>query len=124
VTPQASLFALSDAIFQKNKKLALPLWHSVRDTFSIQFWLSFWSEQTWRAYWYIILMRAGRVSDAKKIAYRLPYSFIQKVWRQYDPNALIKAHAFLYDIDSASKNGQLPEGSTILDLFCLQLMDS
>ena len=121
--PQGSLFTLSDAVLQKNKKLALALWSAMRDSFSIQFWISYWSEQTWRAYWYIALMRAGRVADAKKVAYRLPYSFIQKVWRSCDPEQLRKAHALLYETDTAIKNGLHPEGMTILDVVCLQLME-
>lgn len=124
IAPQGSLFTLSDAVLQKNKKLALALWSTMRDSFSIQFWISYWSEQTWRAYWYIALMRAGRVADAKKVAYRLPYSFIQKVWRSCDPEQLRKAHALLYETDTAIKNGLHPEGMTILDLVCLQLMES
>lgn len=124
IVPQSSLFMLSDAVFQKNKKNALQLWLSMRDIFPVQFWITFWSEQVWRAYWYAYLMRMGAVVDAKKVAYRLPYSFMQKNWRLCILADLKRVHGLLYDIDIGTKGGLYPQGNTMLDLVCINLLES
>jgi hypothetical protein len=121
VQPQHSLFALSDAFFEKNIKKFLVLWQPLSVQFSIQFWISFWSEQLWRSYFYVLCMKAGRAADAKKIAYRLPYSFTQKSWKRYTLEPLLKGHEFLYVLDHASKNGAIAQ-EAMLDLFCMQFM--
>lgn len=121
VQPQHSLFALSDAFFEKNIKKFLLLWQPLSAQFSIQFWISFWSEQVWRAYFYVSCMKAGRIADAKKIMYRLPYSFTQKSWKNYTLEPFIKGHDFLYKLDYDAKNGAIAQ-EAMLDLFCIKFI--
>ncbi len=119
IQPQHSLFALSDAFFEKNIKKFLMLWQPLSAQFSTQFWISFWSEQLWRAYFYVSCMKSGRVADAKKIMYRLPYSFTQKLWKNYTVDPFIKGHEFLYKLDYDAKNGAIAQ-EAMLDLFCMK----
>jgi hypothetical protein len=121
VPPVHSLFTLSDAFFEKNSKKFTVLWSSLSSQFSIQFWISFWSEQLWRAYFYLVCMQSGRIADAKKVAYRLPFSFTQKSWKRYSLEPFVKGHAYLYELDYACKNGAVGQ-EAMLDLFCFNFL--
>lgn len=101
----ASLFALSTAFFAQDGSVFFAHWASLKDTYSPQFWVAFWCEQLWRAHWYVQFMKVGKRLDAKKIAYRLPFSFMQKDWRRHDAQRLKEAHAQMYTIDHQLKNG-------------------
>lgn len=103
--PQQSLFTLSQALFSRNISLFFAQWKAVRDLYPLQFWLTFWSEQIWRAYCYVRLQKAGKIADAKKIGYRLPFSFLQKDWRSHTLEHLLATHQLIYDIDYQVKQG-------------------
>ena len=115
VTPAyLSLFSLSQALFSGRADRFFVLWRSLKKQYAPQFWISFWSEQLWRAYYYIVLQKAGKKQNAKKIGYRLPFSFLSADWRRYKPTELKKAHKALYEIDYHIKQG----GSDLfLELF-------
>lgn len=109
-----SLFALSQTLFERKASSFFSLWKKVALQYSPPFWTMFWSEQMWRAYWYVLLQRKNKPADAKKIGYRLPFSFLRYQWRNYSVEDFQKAHTLLYDIDYRLKNG----GSEYqLDLF-------
>lgn len=110
----ASLFALSTAFFAHNTQNFFLLWSQLEHLYSPQFWVSFWSEQLWRAYWFVRFMEAGDNLEAKKISYRLPFSFMQKDWRRYDAEQLKKFHAQIYAADFQLKNNS---GSFSLDVM-------
>lgn len=122
IPPQLSLFALSDALFEKNSKKFMTMWSALSSQFSMQFWIAFWSEQFWRAYFYLLCMQSGRIADAKKVSYRLPYSFTQKSWKRYSFEQLLKGHTYLYELDHACKNGAVGQ-EAMLDLFCFEFMN-
>jgi hypothetical protein len=100
----ASLFALSTAFFAKNTQDFFVLWAQLEQLYSPQFWVSYWAEQLWRAYWFVRFMQVGDNLEAKKISYRLPFSFMQKDWRRYDPEQLKHMHAQIYTVDFQLKN--------------------
>lgn len=114
IKPTSSLFALSQAFFAKQSRKLFTQLKGVEQLYVPQFWLSFWSEQLWRASNYITLMRAHKRAEAKRISYRLPFSFLNRDWRQFTPEELQDAHHFLYDLDYSLKNGGSP---VFLDLF-------
>ncbi len=105
VTPDISLFTLSQTLFDRKAQSFFMQWQRVALLYSPQFWVSFWSEQFWRASWYIRLQKSGKKEEAKKIGYRLPFSFLNNSWRTYSSAELQNAHALLYDIDYHLKNG-------------------
>lgn len=119
IIPDKSLFTLSQYFFDRNSKSFLNLWSKVKEDFPEQFWLSFWSEQIWRASNFVKLSQEKKPVDAKKIGFRLPFSFMQKSWRNFTVKELSNAHNFLYLIDYNLKNGV--EDSP-LDLFYFKFM--
>lgn len=114
LVPDKSLFMLSTYLFAQKSKLFFELWRAVEYDYPIQFWLSFWSDQLFRATCFIKLAQKNKFLEAKKIAYRLPFTFIKKDWRNFSPKTLTGAHNFLYQFDYSIKNG----GDEVwLDLF-------
>lgn len=114
ISPQKSLFTLSTYFFAKKAQPFFVEWKKINAEYSEQFWVAFWSEQLWRAYHYIDYSRAKQSALAKKIGYRLPFTFMSRDWQQFKSIELSKAHQYIYEIDSSLKNGGNPVG---LDLF-------
>ncbi len=114
IVADTSLFALSQALFERKASLFFSLWKKVALQYSPPFWTMFWSEQMWRAYWYVLLQQKNKPTDAKKMGYRLPFSFLRYQWRNYSLAELQKAHALLYELEYRLKNGG---SENQLDLF-------
>ena len=57
---------------------------------------------------------------AKKISYRLPFSFLNRDWRKFSLEELKGAHSFLYTLDYKLKNNCEPG---YLDLFYMKLFN-
>lgn len=102
---QHSLFLLSQQFFSGKIPLFLSLWKEHSEIYPEQFWISFWSDQIWRAFFYLNYLKQGQHTQAKKIAFRLPFSFIERDWRLWDYIALQKLHTQLYQLDSKAKQG-------------------
>lgn len=111
---EQSLFTLGSLFFARQPESFFQLWSTEHDRFSYMFWCSFWSEQLLRATCYVHFTRGQNMLEAKKISSRLPFSFMQKDWKQYHTTELVRAHEYLYDIDFAIKNGS---EAPLLDLF-------
>lgn len=120
VVADVSFFGLSQALFARNARQFLKQWQRVRMLYAPQFWISFWSEQLWRAYCYIRLYKEGKKLEAKKIGFRLPFSFLQNDWRNYSLQELQNAHNQLYSIDYSIKQGASESG---LELFYINFFN-
>lgn len=114
IIPDKSLFSLSTYFFAKKSKNFFELWYQLKDEYPPQFWISYWSEQLFRATCFVRLARAQKFLEAKKVAYRLPFTLIRSDWRNLSPQELAQAHHFLYEIDYRLKNGS---NDFCLDLF-------
>ena len=114
IKSEGSLFDLSSYFFSKNRVQFFNLWSKLENTYSDMFWISFWSEQLFKAFFYIKYRNNNDLIAAKKISYRLPFSFIQKDWKFLDINSLALAHKDIYDLDYCLKNGA---SNISLDLF-------
>ena len=114
IQPQTSLHALSKAFFERKGREFFSLWSQVKGNYSDMFWLTFFSEQLWQACHVVGLQRAGKLHDAKRVGYRLPFSFFKTTWRKVNPHKLAKAHALLYQGDYALKRGS---SFPVLDYF-------
>ncbi len=112
--PQTSLHALSKAFFERKGREFFSLWSQVQGNYSTMFWLTFFSQQLWQAYHVVKLQQAGKLHDAKRVGYRLPFSFFKTTWRKVQPNALAQEHALLYQGDYAIKQGS---SFPVLDYF-------
>ena len=118
---KTSLFTLSQYLFAKKSASFFTQWKQIMTQYSEQFWIVFWSEQIYRASMYTQLMKQGNRTEAQKIKFKLPFSFINYDWRRYQPAELKKAHQFIYDVDYKLKNG----GSAVaLDLFYTKFLSN
>ena len=106
VPQEASLFALSQHLFAGKRHAFYTLWKKMAPTYSLPFWLAFWSEHVWRAHYFCVAMKQNRREDAQQIAARrLPFSFMKYDWKKYKPNQLQESHQYIYTIDYLMKNG-------------------
>ncbi len=117
VMPEKSLFMLSSHFFAKNSAMFWKYWNTIKNDYPDIFWVTFWSEQLFRAHGYI-WYRKNKPAESKNIAHRLPFSYIQKDYKRYSHYELAKAHDCLYNHDYYIKNG----GTQSLDLFYLQFL--
>jgi len=105
VEPELSLTDLSHAFFEKNGKLFFSLWSKRCNDFSIPFWIAFWSEQVWRAYFVTTFLKNKDFYSVRRFSYRLPASFTRSGYKKTREQELIAAYEELYNIDFAFKNG-------------------
>lgn len=105
ILPEKSLFSLSTYFFAKKEQLFFELWNRVSSDYSEPFWTTFWSEQLFKAHAYITLNNKQDFLQAKKVAYRLPFSFMQKDWKLLSLEELSKTHNHIYSLDWNIKNG-------------------
>ena len=105
ITSESSLFLLSQYFFAKKSSLFWNCWNTIKDEYPSTFWTVFWSEQLWRAYYVVVMQQNNMIVDARKMAYRLPFSFIQKDWRLISLEELSHAQQMLYQIEWRIKNG-------------------
>ena len=110
VEQKQSLFALSNYFFAKDSKNFYAAWRSVAADYPPEFWIAFWAEQLWQAMIFVTLAQTEDLSVAKKSVSRLPFAFMYKDWRKYSVADLTQAHALLYAIDYANKNGSVIDG--------------
>jgi len=106
--PEHSLTALSKSFFTRDARTFFAQWAQMGDAYPPQFWISFWSEQLWRAYNFVEQSRAHNFPEAKRVSFRLPYNFTQRLWRETRLPELRAAHDFLYSVDYSLKNGGAP----------------
>jgi len=111
---ESSLFVLSSAFMAKKSTAFFTQWRQLYLSYSEQFWCSFFSDLVWRSAEYVRLAHNNDMIGARKVAYRLPFSFIKSDWRKLTHKELTAAHAFIYDADSRFKNGG---GYAAFDLF-------
>ncbi len=102
-----SLFTLTTHFFARDTQKFFAAWATMKDLYAEPFWLTFWSEQLWRSAHYISFMQRKDVAEAKKIGFRLPFSFMQRDWKKSRTDELIAAHDFIYAMDHGFKNGGL-----------------
>lgn len=117
IAPERSLFNLSSFLFAKKASQFFSLWSLIEPHYPLVFWTTFWSEQFFRAYNFIEYMHQKKIAEAKKVAYRLPFSFIQKDWKMLDRTVLSNAHQVLYEIEYKIKNG-LSCSNALEIMFC------
>lgn len=114
IVPEFSLFTLSQYFFARDGMRFFKQWSTLKDQYAAPFWISFWSEQLWRASFFIELSEQRNFSEAKRISFKLPFSFIQRDWKNVTSAELKRAHDVLYHCDHAIKNGG---DANMLELF-------
>lgn len=114
LVPDYSLFQLSKFFFAKDAISFFKYWNLIEHDYAPVFWVSFWSEQIFRALNFIVLQKNGKNVEAKQMAFKLPFSFIQQDWKKISHIELHNAHQFIYLTDYNLKNGC---SEILLDLF-------
>ena len=105
IDPTRSLFVLSQYFFANKVQSFFRQWSTLSEHYAPVFWVTFWSDQIWRAYVYCDLMKQKKYAEAKKAQYKLPFSFINRDWTNYDLDELRNTHHFLTKMDFRLKNG-------------------
>lgn len=117
---EQNLFDLSTQLFARKPEKFFLAWEKFGTDYTAQFWTAYWSEQLFRAYYFVQLQQAGDLVSAKRIAYRLPFSFTQSDWRKFKLSELYQAHNFIRAADFELKSGST---EILLDLFYLKFFN-
>jgi len=99
-----SLFHLSELFFAKRHDEFVRYWNELFDQYSEMFWVSYWSDQMFKAYCYIFQKQQGKVVS-KYETYGLPFSFLRTDWKRHDLALLQQCHQKIYQIDMILKSG-------------------
>lgn len=105
VVPDTSLFTLSQLLFEKKEEAFFRLWLQVKSLYAEMFWISFWSDQLYRAYFFIAFTQEENFAAVKQVSFGLSFSFMKQTYKQYKLYELQKFHEALYAVDSSLKNG-------------------
>lgn len=105
IKPESSLFNLSGALFAGDKRSFLKQWRQLQKDYEFPFWMAYFSEQFFRAYFYINYKKEHKHLEARKIGFRLPFSFLQRDWKKREPMIFQDAHQRITEIDFNLKNG-------------------
>ncbi len=101
-----SLFAFTDLLWQRKIAAFYAYWAEIRGLYAPQFWLSFWSDQFFRAYAYSYCMKRKETALAQQVAARkLSFIYIKSTWQSVPLDLLITVHEMIYRIDYSSKSG-------------------
>lgn len=114
VSTQPSLTQLSEYFFAQNPEKFFNLWVTLQNDYPEIFWITFWSEQLWRALNVIQYLNKKDFINAKKMSFRLPYSFLKKDWQLHTKAQLAQLFEQLYTADYTLKRGSV---FPALDLF-------
>jgi hypothetical protein len=112
-----SLFNLAKYFFKKDSKSFFSLLIKLQDNYGMQFYISYFSDQLFRAIFYCHYRKNNMLDDAKIISYKLPYNLIQNDWQFLNIDYLKNKLQKLYEIDYQIKNGG---SSYILDSWFLE----
>ncbi len=99
------LSSLVEAFFEKNDKRFFELWSYVKADYSEPFWIVFWADTLWRAYHVCYYMHIKQYREAKQMSYRLPFSFINRLWKNISCYKLKEAYQAIYRYDYLFKKG-------------------
>lgn len=111
-----SLNLLGKYFFENNSKQFFDVWSKVQKDYPDIFWISFWAEKIYRAYFVVKFLKDKQESKARSLSFGLPYMFLKRNWKSFSLNKLSNYHNFLYTNDFKIKTGSK---FCFLDLFYL-----
>ena len=82
------------------------------------FWVSFWSDQFFKAYCYIFQKQQGKIVS-KYETYGLPFSFLRFDWKKHNLESLQQCHQRIYHVDTVLKTGGNTRSMFTALLSCL-----
>lgn len=120
-SPEPSLNLLARYFFENKPVLFFEVWSKINIKFPDIFWISFWTEKIYKAYFVVKFLKNNKESIARSISFGLPYNFLKKDWKLFSLNRLSNYHNFLYTNDFKIKRGS---NFYFLDLFYLNHFNS
>jgi len=102
---QPSLTLLSEHFFSLNPSGFFSVWTEIEKEYPEMFWLAFWSEQIWKAHHVILYLKKNDFVNAKRMSFRLSYSFINTQWKNFTQQEFKELYHNLYLIDTKIKRG-------------------
>jgi hypothetical protein len=105
VTADSSLFTLSQLLFEKKEEAFLKLWLQMKPLYPEMFWISFWSDQLYRSYFFIAFSQEQNFAAVKQVSFGLSFSFMKQTYKQYELQELQDFHDALFTVDFSLKNG-------------------
>jgi hypothetical protein len=114
-----SFFNLAKYFFKKDSKNFFSLLHKLQDNYTAQFYISYFTDQLFRAIFYCYYRQNNMLEQAKAISYKLPYNLLQNEWQNLDIKHLQSKLIELYEIDFQIKNGG---SSYLLDSWFLDYL--
>jgi len=109
-----TLTTLAQCFFAKQPAAFFKIWQSMHHQYPEIFWLTFWSEQIWRANSVLCYIEKRQFAEVKRSSFRLPYSFVNGDYKKTSHNELANAYSFLYSLDFSLKTST---SSECLELF-------
>ncbi len=106
---------LSELFWTKDAKKFFSAWSRVSLDYPEQFWISYWSNQFFMAYFFIERASAGTKVTPVGPEHALAPSFTWKMgWKKYSSQQIVILHNRLYEVDCELKNGS---DETALEMF-------
>lgn len=105
VPESSTLLEVSDLFFRRQWDRFFTVWRRLTSEYSDMFWVAFFTEQVWRAYYVQQAMKKNDRALARRLSFRLPSSYTTRTWRQVKPAALLELYEQLYFFDTRVKRG-------------------
>lgn len=105
VPESSTLLEVSDLFFRRQWDRFFTVWRRLTSEYSDMFWVAFFTEQVWRAYYVQQAMKKNDRALARRLSFRLPASYTSRTWRQVKPAELLELYEQLYFFDTRVKRG-------------------
>ncbi|MCL4380300.1 hypothetical protein M1466_02310 [Candidatus Dependentiae bacterium] len=102
---QESLFDVSAALLARDARKFTQLYTAMLDSYPSHFWVTWWSEQLFKAHGYIVAKQQKNAAASAAISSRLPFSFLERDYRLVKQEQIRIALQELYWVDYWLKNG-------------------
>lgn len=102
-----SLSHVADLYFKHDWPAFFIAWKKLQPSYADMFWVAFWTEQLWRAYWTCSYLQQGQKARARSMSYRLPPSFLHTTWKRQVTKNLLNAYEQLSFFDTRVKKGSV-----------------
>ncbi len=109
-----TLTLLAQYFFSKQPVAFFKIWQAMHHLYPEVFWITFWSEQIWRANNVLCYIEKRQFAEVKRSSFRLPYSFVNGDYKKTSHKELANAYSFLYSLDYSLKTST---SSECLELF-------
>ncbi|MGD1997872.1 MAG: hypothetical protein PVJ92_03085 [Candidatus Dependentiae bacterium] len=105
IPESSTLLEVSDLFFRRQWDRFFTVWRRLTGEYSDMFWVAFFTEQVWRAYYVQQAMKKNDRALARRLSFRLPSTYTTRTWRQIKSTELLELYEQLYFFDTRVKRG-------------------